>query len=496
MSHDTDPSSDLTRNNTGQADFIARHNLWSANQSERAGEVLSMIKQHDLHTIRLSFADQHGILRGKSLTVEGVPSALRNGINMTTTLLLKDISHRTVLPAFNVGGGIEMEEFTGAGDFVLVPDPTTFRILPWADGTGWMLCDIYFTHGGAVPFSTRQQMRNALTRLNDAGYDYFSGIEVEFHIFKKLDPKLAPVDATQPATPPDVELIAHGFQYLTESRADEIDPIVQTIRRDIAALGLPIRSMEVEFGPSQVEMTFAPGSGLESADLMILFRSAVKQICARHGYHATFMCRPGLPNIFSSGWHLHQCLLDKSTGQNAFIPQAGDEAFSSVGRKFAAGLLRHARAGSVFSTPTINGYKRFRPYSLAPDRVLWARDNRGVMLRVLSGPGDPASRIENRAGEPGANPYLYMASQIHAGLDGIENNLEPGPLADTPYETEAPRLPQSLMEAIDELKQSDMFRAQLGSNFVDYLVKLKEAEIARFLAEVTDWEHKEYFEQL
>ena len=121
---------------------------------------------------------------------------------------------------------------------------------------------------------------------------------------------------------------------------------------------------------------------------MVLFRSAVKQIARRHGYHATFMCRPKLPNVFASGWHLHQSLVSRADGENAFMASDKGEALSPFGRAYLAGLLEHARASTVFTTPTINGYKRYRSYSLAPDRAIWGRDNRGVMIRVLGGAGD------------------------------------------------------------------------------------------------------------
>ena len=190
---------------------------------------------------------------------------------------------------------------------------------------------------------------------------------------------------------------------------------------------------------------------------MMLFRSAVKQICRRQGYHASFMCRPKLPNVMSSGWHLHQSLRDKRTGANAFVPE-DDALLSPLGRHYLAGLLAHARGAAVFTTPTINGYKRYRQYTLAPDRVIWGHDNRGVMLRVIGGAGDGATRIENRVGEPSANPYLYMASQIVCGLDGVEQKLEPGPSADRPYEMDAPLLPKSLEEALIALREDAMPR--------------------------------------
>jgi glutamine synthetase len=203
------------------------------------------------------------------------------------------------------------------------------------------------------------------------------------------------------------------------------------------------------------------------------------------------MCRPRLPNTFSSGWHLHQSLLDR-TAANAFM--ANDDLLSPLGRSFLGGLLAHARAAAAFTTPTLNGYKRYRPFQLAPDRAVWARDNRGVMVRVIGAPGDPATHLENRVGEPAANPYLYMASQIVAGLDGMARELDPGPSADAPYETAAEPLPASLAEALAALRTSACFRAGFGEAFVDYFLRIKEAEIARFQADVTEWEHKEYFD--
>lgn len=478
----------------GRSRFVERHGLWGAEQSEAAARATALIEENALEVVRLSFADQHGILRGKSILADQLPLVLRDGCTVTTTLLAKDTAHRTVYPVFTAGGGFAMPEMTGAGDFVMVPDPRTFRVLPWAPRTGWVLCDIYFTNGKPVPFSTRQILRAALEGLREKGYDYVAGLEVELHIFRLDDPKLAPEQSGQPAAPPDVSLLAHGFQYLTETRLDELDPALAIIRRNLVELGLPLRTIEVEFGPGQIEFTFHPSTGLDAADNMILFRSAVKQICRRHGYHATFMCRPGLANLFSSGWHLHQSLVDRQSGDNAFMPATEDEIVSPLGRQFVAGLLAHARAASVFTTPTINGYKRYNPYSLAPDRAVWGRDNRGVMIRAVGGPGDPATRLENRVGEPAANPYLYMASQIHSGMDGVEKAMEPASPADAPYETEAPALPKSLIDAVAALKESAMFRAALGDTFVDYMLTVKEAEIARFLSQVTDWEQREYFE--
>ncbi|MFL5047628.1 MAG: glutamine synthetase family protein [Xanthobacteraceae bacterium] len=484
----------MSRRASAAISFVERHQLWTDAAFDAAAAIDKAINEHDLEVVRFSFVDQHGVLRGKTIVAAEAPSVLRQGCAVTTTLLAKDTANRTVFPVFTSGGGFGMPEMEGAADVVMIADPTTFRVLPWAERTGWVLCDIYFRDGKPVPFSTRQLFRDQLARLAEAGFDYMAGLEVEFHLFKLDNPRLAPADATWPPEPPEVSLLSRGFQLLAEAAGDQIEPAVALIRRDVTRLGLPLRSVEVELGPSQCEFTFSPQAGLDAADGMVLFRSAVKQIARRHGLHASFMCRPRFANAFSSGWHLHQSLLAANSRANAFASDDGTQVLSRLGAFFLAGLLTHARAAAAFTTPTINGYKRYRPYQLAPDRAIWGHDNRGVMVRVLGAPGDPATHLENRVGEPAANPYLYMASQIIAGWDGVAHERDPGPPADTPYETAAELLPTSLVEALDALRASACFRAALGDAFVDYYIRIKEAEIARFHAEVSEWEQKEYFD--
>jgi len=474
--------------------FVDRHALWNDAQREAARQLLAEVTERGLQVVRFSFCDQHGLLRGKAVAASELVDALANGVAITTTLFAKDSSHKTVFPVFTPGGGFGLDEMQGGADALMIADPTTFRVLPWAPDTGWVLCETWFGNGTPVPFDTRRLGRRAIERLAQAGYDYLAGLEIEFHVFKLVDPKLRPEHAGQPGEPPEVSLLTQGYQYLTELRFDAIDPVMEILRRDLAPLGLPLRSFEVEYGPSQVEVTLSALSGIGSADAMVLFRSAAKQILRRHGYHATFMCRPKLPNVMSNGWHLHQSLRRIADGSNAFIPNQTGGQLSVVGRQWLGGLLTHARACTALSTPTLNGYKRYRPFALAPDRVIWGRDNRGVMLRVLGGADDPGTRIENRAGEPAANPYLYFASQIYAGLDGIDRNLDPGSSADTPYETQAETLPATLAEAIDCLQASEVLRTGLGEGFIDYFCHIKQAEIARFNLEVSDWEQREYFE--
>jgi glutamine synthetase len=487
-------------------DFIERHGCWSEAQRAAAAEIVGEVRERSLGVVRLSAVDQHGILRGKTIVAAELAGAFRHGCSFVSSLLAKDTSCRSVFPVFSPGAGLGIAALQGAADILMIPDPLTFKMLPWAPHSGWMLCDLYFASGEPVPFSTRQLYRGVLDRLHATGFEYVAGLEVEFHLLKLENPQLAAADAGQPGTPPTVGLITQGYQLLAEHLYDRYDAIFEILRRDLEALGLPLRSLEVELGPSQCEFTFRPGVDLEPADTMVLLKSAVKQICRRLGYHATFMCRPQLPNICSSGWHLHQSLRRRGTEANAFAPDTdADASLSILGRHYLAGLLAHAAASAAFATPTINGYRRYKPFTLAPDRITWGADNRGAMLRVLGQPGNAASyRIENRIGEPAANPYLYMASQILAGLDGIERRLEPGAPADAPYEGAAALLPRSLEEALAALRADACYRAGFGKMFVeDYFIRIKEAELARYRESVvdgedpngvSDWEQREYFD--
>lgn len=470
----------------------AKLGLLNDEQCRRGDEVLDQVTANGLETVRIVFADQHGILRGKTIVAGGLASAFRNGVPITSTLLLKDTSHRTVFPVWGGDIGFGTGTLTGAGDVLLVPDPDTFRILPWSPHSGWILCDLHYTDGQPIPFSSRGILRKAVGELAASGRKLVCGLEVEFSVFRLDDPKLAHGDGGMPAAPPETSLLAHGYQYLTEARYDMLEPVLDELRRAAQALGMPVRSIEAEFGPSQCEFTFDPDGPLAHADAMVLFRSMVKQVCARRGLHATFMCRPRVDNGMASGWHLHQSVVDAKTGENLFVP-ASDHTLSRNASGWIAGLLNHADESCIFTTPTVNGYKRYQPFQLAPDRIQWGRDNKGAMIRGLMRPGDEASRIENRVAEPAANPYLYFASQIFSGLDGIELGLTAPPAVENPYDNNAEFLPKSLIAAIESFEGSQFYGEKLGDDFVSYLCRIKRAEWDRYLMTVSDWEQREYF---
>jgi glutamine synthetase len=488
-------SDELKPSGLSRPGFVERHGLWTAAQKDRAQSVRERIERDRISSVRVVFADQHGIARGKTLTARNFLSALERGHAIVSTLFAFDTSNHVAFPVFTGEGGLPLPGAGGSGDLLMVPDPETFRVLPWVPATAWILCDLYLPDGAPVRIAPRYIYRRALEELHRQGFGSMAGLEVEFYVMKLEDARLRPEQSGQPPDPPQVNLLSHGFQHLAEQKIDEMQPILETLRENLEALGLPIRSLETEWGPSQCEVTFEPETGISPADDMLLFRSAVKQICRRHGCHATFMCWPALPNVYASGWHLHQSLYSLATGENAFAASDSSQLLSAAGRNFVGGLLHHAAASCLFSNPTINGYKRLRPNSLAPHRANWATENRGAMIRVIGSPTDPGTHLENRVGEPAANPYLYLAANLIAGMDGIEKRLDPGESTNDPYaDTDRAVLPRSLMEAVSALKTSALFREKMGNDFIEYMVALKEFEISRFLSHVTDWEHREYFE--
>jgi glutamine synthetase len=489
-----------------QAGFIAEHGLWTETQTRQAEELKHRLEKGDLKLVRLAWADPHGYSRAKAVTVPAFLGALADGYNINVATTTLDSAGTRIFASFTPGGGMGLPEMTGSPNLTIVPDPATFRVLPWAPGIGWVLCDEYFNSGVPFHFSSRHLLRRELGRLGEQGLGCMIGVEIEWYLLRVAQEELGEENIGAPGArgrpirtcPPEP-----GYHYHSESNMDLMQPVLSALGEAFDKLGLPLRSIENEWGPGQVECTFAPRDALAAADNVLLFRTATRQLCRRNGYFATFMARPALRGCYASGWHLHQSLVDRG-GRNLFMPERSGEHLSALGRGFLAGLLHHAVPATPFATPTVNGYRRFRPSSLAPDRATWAHDHRGVMVRVLGGAGNPATRLENRVGDPSANPYLFIAAQVAAGLDGIDRKLDPGPPDDEPYAAARPMLPKTLMEALDALEREPMFRRDFGDVFVDYYVKLKRTEAGRYLRfleetgarddEPTDWEQNEYFD--
>ncbi len=472
--------------------------------------VLQRLKDAGLQQVRVAWPDLHGSYRSKTLVTDAdgaaLAAALHDGVGMVSTLLLKDTADRTAVPIFEAGALAALPGFGAANNVLLLPDPASFTVLPWAPHTGWLRCDPWWEDGSAVAADPRRVLQRALAELAAAGLGLRCGLEVEFHVHRIVDDGLAPEaqghDAgAGPGQPATLRHTHPGWHLLSEGHADLCDEVLQIVRHTALGLGLPLRSLEIEMGPSQFEAVFAATDALTAADQMLAFRNGVRQALRRAGYQASFACRPPLAGSVASGWHLHQSLVDLG-GHNAFVREhaqgpAGDarQCLSATGVHWLAGLLAHAQGMAALCAPSIPAYARYQGAVMAPQAAVWGRDNRGAMLRVVGGPGDTATRIENRLGEPMANPYLMLAAQVFAGLHGLRERLPAPPGTETPYDPAHRRLPATLAAALQALADDAVLMQGLGATMAQVYLAVRRQELARHAAatDAAAWESREYF---
>src|SRR3984885_6479252 len=320
--------------------FIEKHGLWSDEQRRLAAEIARRVETEKLHFVRLAWGDAHGYSRAKTLTIPAFLSALSDGYNIGVATTTLDSAGARVFSSFTRGGGMGLDEMTGSPNLTVVADPSTFRVLPWAPGTGWILCDEYFNDGRPFHFAPRQLLRKQLKKLTAHGYTGVIGAEVEWYLLRVAEDHLSDDNIGVPGTrgrPIKTWPAEPGYHYHSESNMDLMQPVFDALGDTFEALGLGLRSIENEWGPGQVECTFAPRAALEAADNVLLFRTATRQICRRLGYFATFMCRPALKGFYSNGWHLHQSLTDASSGRNLFMPETARDMLSPLGQAYLAG---------------------------------------------------------------------------------------------------------------------------------------------------------------
>jgi glutamine synthetase len=493
----------MSQPSSGRPGFVERHATWTDEQWT-AAERLQRESQ-EVEFVRVGFGDPHGIVRSKVLTVSAFRDALSGGLDMSPGPLIFDTGHALPNDIFEAGAGLGLSELAGAGDFVLVPDPLTYRTMNIAGiPTGVVLGDEYLRDGTPHPLSSRRVLRSLLEHSAAANHHPVIGLELEFYVFRLLNPNnrgSVGGFGVQGASPV-VEVVNGGYQFNSDLLITDLLPVLTPacwMLRD--ELKLPLRSIEHESGPGQIEITFDPMDALSAADSMLLARTNVKRALLQQGYLASFMAAPGLPGADPSGWHLHQSLTN-GDGRNLFT-STSTELLSPLGTSYVAGLLDHSRAATVLAIPTINGYRRLAPENiLSPDRLVWSHENRGALVRVVGEPGDQSGHVESRLGEPAANPYLYIASQCAAGLNGIER-AGVRPAAAHPHDPRAAPVPADLGDALESLRASRFFRDLVGDLFLENLLALKLSEWSRYTtwrngqtgngAEgVTSWENDEY----
>jgi len=427
-----------------------------------------------------AITDVQGRLQGKRLDVDYfLTDVLSHGSEGCNYLLAVDVEMNTVS-----GYAISSWE-RGYGDFVLSPDLSTLRLLPWQTGTALLLADAEWLDGTPVVESPRQILQRQLDRLAERGWSAYVGTELELLVFADTYEQAwnrRYTDLT-PANQYNVD-----YSILGGSR---IEPLLRDIRLGMTGAGMQVESAKGECNLGQHEIAFKFTDAMRTCDNHVIYKTGAKEIAAQHGQALTFMAK--YDQREGNSCHIHLSLRD-SDGGTVF---AGDRpgGYSEVFEHFLAGQLAALRELSCFYAPNINSYKRFQPGSFAPTAVAWGVDNRTCALRVV-GHGR-SLRLENRLPGGDVNPYLAVAAMIAAGLHGIDKQLplEP-PTTGNAYAGEAPVVPSTLRAAADLLVSSSIAREALGQEVVAHYLNAAEVELAAYDAAVTDWERIRGFERL
>lgn len=437
---------------------------------EQISQFLTKLKELDIEYVRFEMPDLHGISRLKVVPIDKVESYVRKGLNFYGGTLALDTASM-VVPASG------LHEERKYQDSLLFPDLDTLAIVPWLDRTAKVICDPYWSLNDPLTVAPRYVLKRLLDKAADLGFDVMMGHEFEFYLLT--------ADTQEPLFSG-----LHIFNHLRNQYIPELDQLLDYLR----AAGVDVITHNCEYAPSQFEINFGASVGIRAADKAFTFKTAVKEIAHRMGYQATFMSKP-FSDRAGCCCHFHISLLDRQTGQSAFVdPQAAD-GLSPTLRSFIQGILRHAPAMMPLIGPTPNCYRRLKPHTFAPSNISWGIEDRTAMVRVKS-PFDSNCHIEMRAASGLSNPYLSAAATLAAGLLGIENEYALQPMVEGPSEDDPslPKLPQTLEAALEGLTTDTAMQSMLGESFVHLFTRVKQFELARFHAHVTDWERQEYMD--
>lgn len=426
-------------------------------------------------SVRVLYADLHGVARGKDIPISEFPHAMEKGLCFCSAVMGTDLRHTPVR------GGDE-----GYPDLIARPDATTMAPLPWEPGVTVCLANLEPAKGGAPIPDPRGAVRAGVAALRTLGLDPIVGPELEFFLVRR-----------DPTAPNGIARRVDNLSmsYTVGPQSDP-DGVVRSMAEQLAELGLEVFAVNHEFMNSQYEINLRHADALTAADRAFLLKASVKDIAAQRGLIATFMGKP-FNDQGGSGTHFHLSL--NRNGRNAFAAD-GPDGVSDEFRWFIAGVLEHARPLMALLNPTVNAFRRIQPDSLAPTHANWGWDNRSTFVRVPPERG-AAARIEIRVGDGAANPYLAIAAVLAAGTDGIRRRLAPpAPVAGDAYRADPEhtggRLPASLDEALDALEADEILTTALGREIVDTFLAVKRFEAERHRAWVSDWEIQEYLHHL
>ena len=434
--------------------------------------ILGDWRKQGIGFVRFELPDMHGISRSKTVPIGHAADYAERGLNMYGGTSVLD-SRSDVVP------GTLYHEERGFGDQLLVPDPDTAAVLPWADRTARLICDAQWYDGTPLAATPRHVFRRALDKARSMGFDPLMGFEFEFYLL----------------TPDTHEPLFSGYHIFNTVRNDFV-PTIRRIVEEMPQVGVDIITANCEYAGSQWEINFAPGRGLAGPDHAFTFKNGVKEIAKQDGYLATFMTKPWADSA-GSGCHTHVSLLDAESGENAFGDPNDPDAMSDTCRSFIGGVLKHARAIDALIAPTVNCLRRRRRHTFSPTNISWGHEDRSALVRVKG--GSPGSKhVEYRAASAMSNPYLAGAALIQAGLRGIEEGL-PAPAPSTPGvpaedDDAFEKLPTDLEESLDALEQEPATKEFFGEEFVTAYTRMRRYELSRFRDWVTDWERAEYLE--
>lgn len=463
-------------------DFLAR-------QEELVDGVKQTVAENHLKVVVAGASDLNGIFRGKRVPTSRFIEHPLAPVNLSDYFWVMDTEEMVIPPEPGYGGW--WPSWTqGFGDVAPIPDLATFRIAPWLDHTGVVLCEHFFLDGRRIDISPRFILRRLANRAVALGLIPKFAAELEFFLFgeseRSLDEK-----GYRSATlrPLNLRLGAYGVY-----RATTDEHIIRPLADHCEAFGIPIEYWNPEGGAGQYEVNIVYSEILEAADRAFLFKHAVKEIASQHNLMATFMAKT-LPG-FGSSCHLHQSVWSRD-GHNLFWDEGRDGRLSQLARHYIGGQLATLRDMTLLFAPTINSYKRLVTDSAAGTTATWGYENRTTGLRMLHDE-EHTCRVENRVPGGDANPYLAMAGCLAGGLYGIENKVEPpAALSENAYAvTSVPRLPASLEEAIPIFESSAVAKRYLGEEFVRFYAATRRWELERFRADVTDWEVRRYLQFL
>lgn len=438
---------------------------------ETPEDILKTVHEEGVQFINLWFTDITGVAKNITIPVSELEPCLDQGVWFD-------------------GSSIEGFARIAESDMYLKPDVSTFGVIPWEPEepkTARMICDVFTPQDKPFIGDPRYILKRALEEARAMGFEYHTGPELEFFLFKSG------------SNGSFLPLIPHDHAGYFDVSTDLALNVRRRMVNALNALGIRVEALHHEVATGQHEIDFRYANALRSADNATTYRVVLKAVAQRVGLHCTFMPKPA-PYINGSGMHVHQSLTHIDNGKNVFLDMDNEYGLSDIAKHFIAGQLSHARGLAAVVAPLVNSYKRLVPGYEAPVYVSWARINRSALIRVprTSKGREESTRLELRCPDPSCNPYLAFAVMLKAGLDGIEKKMEcPDPVEENLYHLangseRLETLPGTLGEALDELEKDAVIQQALGPHIFERYVEAKRQEYDEYRLQVTPWELDRY----